>query len=209
MTDSVALWVASEMERRRPTFYERWGKRPLDLAIAVPAALLTAPVVTLAAVLIKLESPGSALFRQVRVGRSLSEFTVFKLRTMREGNTAKGQVLAGDPDTTKVGEVLRRWKIDELPQLYNVVLGSMSLVGPRPLLPTTVDEVDENGRHRFLVRPGLTGLAQTNGNVSLSWPQRWRYDRLYVEGVTFGRDVVILIKTVAVIVTGEHGWVKA
>lgn len=208
-TANIRGWIGSRLSEREQSHYERFVKRPLDLVIAVPAAIVTVPVLALAAVLIKVDSPGPVLFRQARVGRGLTEFTTLKLRTMREGNAAEGQVLADNPDVTRVGRGLRRLKIDELPQLYNVILGDMSLVGPRPFLPQQIQEVDENGRYRFLVRPGLTGLAQTNGNVALSWPQRWRYDRAYVERVTLKQDLAILAKTALVVLVGEQRWKKA
>lgn len=207
-SEQLARWVADAAASRNLTAYEKWIKRPVDLMISLSAATITAPLVATAALLIKLESPGPALFRQIRVGRNLSEFTVLKLRTMRHGNNSTGQVFAGNPDTTRFGAILRRFKIDELPQLYNVIQGDMSLVGPRPFLTEMVPESDENGRYRFLVRPGLTGLAQTNGNVALSWPSRWRYDRDYVENVTIRTDAGIMLKTIAVILTGEQRWVK-
>lgn len=114
------------------------------------------------------------------------------------------EILADHPDVTPVGRLLRRFKVDELPQLFNVIRGDMSLVGPRPCLPETVSEFDCNGEARLAVRPGLTGLAQVNGNVHLSWPERWKYDRYYVENLSIQLDCKILFKTLLVIVFGEQ-----
>ena len=194
----------AEMARvRKPGPYERWGKRVLDLAVALPIAAIAAPVLSIAAVAVKVGSPGPILFRQARVGKGAREFTIYKMRTMVHGNTADGQVLAGNPDVTRVGALLRRLKLDELPQVVNVLAGQMSLVGPRPCLASTAAEADENGRRRFLVTPGLTGLAQVNGNVHLSWPQRWELDRRYVDSVSLRSDLAILGRTISIVLGGE------
>lgn len=206
--DAIKHWVLEAAQTRATSFYEKYGKRAFDLVFATTGVIITAPIVVTAAVAVKCETPGPALFRQTRVGQGASHFTIYKLRTMREGNTSSGEVLPDNPDTTKVGSVLRRLKIDEIPQLYNVVRGDMSLVGPRPLLPSMLTDVDEVGRYRFLVRPGLTGHAQTNGNVSLSWPDRWSYDRRYVEKLSFSFDAKILAKTVLVVLLGEDRFKK-
>lgn len=113
-----------------------------------------------------------------------------------------------DVGVTRAGYWLRRFKIDELPQLWNVLVGDMSLVGPRPAMPQQLDELDEVGRMRLLVRPGLTGLAQVNGNIFLTWPQRWQFDRQYVENVTFITDVGIMLRTALVILLGERRFAK-
>lgn len=200
---STELWVQQEILNRNSSFYEKYGKRIFDVCVAVTAGIAVAPVVATAALAVKIETPGPVLFRQQRVGKGLTTFNIYKLRTMRHGNRSTGEVLPGNPDTTRVGRVLRRLKIDELPQIFNVLRGEMSIVGPRPLLAETLEEVTEDGRHRFLVKPGLTGHAQTNGNITLSWPVRWRYDRIYVDNLSFSFDIRILLKTLSVILFGE------
>jgi lipopolysaccharide/colanic/teichoic acid biosynthesis glycosyltransferase len=131
-------------------------------------------------------------------------FQLYKLRSMTHvPRTPDRQIYEGDAEVTRVGQWIRRFKIDELPQLVNVLLGDMSLVGPRPCLPELRDQFDENGAQRLLVRPGLTGLAQVNGNIFLSWPERWRLDRIYVNDLSFWNDIKILLKTIIVVALGE------
>lgn len=200
---STEQWVQQEMLKRNSSVYEKYGKRVFDVCVAAAAGIAAAPIVATAALAVKMETPGPVLFRQERVGRGLTTFSIYKLRTMRHGNRSTGEVLPGNPDTTRVGRVLRRLKIDELPQIYNVLRGEMSIVGPRPFTADTIEDLTEDGKHRFLVKPGLTGHAQTNGNINLSWPVRWRYDRFYVDNVSFSFDMKILMKTVSVIFFGE------
>lgn len=198
----------SSQKNGTQSWYGRRGKRALDLAVSVPLAIVAAPVVAVSAVLVKVDSPGPAFFTQTRVGRDERTFVVFKLRTM-------GQELAPDVSqhdmsrVTHVGKILRRLKLDELPQLANVVLGDMSLVGPRPCIPETLDEIDDESRARFLVRPGLTGLAQVSGNTTLDWPARWRLDRSYVENLSLKLDAEILARTALVVLFGEQRFRQA
>lgn len=201
--ENWAILAALHAEHDR-NHYEAYYKRLLDLTVAVPVSLVAGPVVALAALLIKMDSPGPVLFKQERIGRNLEAFSILKLRTMRHGNTHTGQVRSTSPDITKVGRLLRRLKIDELPQIFNVLRGDMSLVGPRPCLPATAASVDRNGLHRFLVKPGLTGLAQVKGNAALSWSQRWEYDREYTEYLSLSRDLKILARTLLVLACGEE-----
>jgi lipopolysaccharide/colanic/teichoic acid biosynthesis glycosyltransferase len=113
-----------------------------------------------------------------------------------------------DSDVFLVGKILRRLKIDELPQIINIFLGDMSFVGPRPCLPHTFDEMPDWAKARFLVRPGLTGLAQVNGNIMLSWPERWRYDQAYVHHVTISKDLKIIFKSLLIVILGEEYFMK-
>lgn len=200
---STKLWVQQEMLNRHNSFYEKYGKRAFDICVATAAGIAVAPIVATAALAVKIETPGPVIFTQQRLGRGVSTFNIYKLRTMRHGNRSTGEVLPGNPDTTRVGRVLRRLKIDELPQIYNVLRGEMSIVGPRPFLEDSIEDLTEDGIHRFLIKPGLTGHAQTNGNITLSWPVRWRYDRAYVDNVSFLFDAKILLKTLSVILFGE------
>jgi lipopolysaccharide/colanic/teichoic acid biosynthesis glycosyltransferase len=113
------------------------------------------------------------------------------------------QTTNSDPSVFSVGKVLRRTKIDELPQIFNVLIGDMSLVGPRPGLPSMLEEMPEWAKMRWTVRPGLTGLAQVNGNIELSWEERWQYDIEYIEKVTILNDLMIIVRTVLVVLFGE------
>jgi lipopolysaccharide/colanic/teichoic acid biosynthesis glycosyltransferase len=121
---------------------------------------------------------------------------------------ADHEIFADDPEVTTVGKFLRRFKLDELPQLINVLTGDMSLVGPRPGMPEQLKELDENGIKRLEVYPGLTGLAQINGNIYLVWPERWKYDRHYVEYISFMLDLKIILKTVLIVFQGEKKFIN-
>lgn len=121
---------------------------------------------------------------------------------------ADREILKGDADVTKIGEYLRRFKIDELPQIINVFKGDMTLVGPRPCLPRQLAEFNEDGRKRIEVVPGLTGLSQVNGNIHLSWEERWKYDREYVEKQSFLLDTKIIFKTFLILLNGEDKYIK-
>lgn len=189
--------------------YRSFGKRLLDLAICLPIAVMIAPVLALAAVLIKLDSPGPVFFVQERLGRYGSTFLTYKFRTMTDRKrTALSEVLPGHSEVTRVGHWLRRFKIDELPQLLNVLNGDMSVIGPRPALPDAISTYDANGLRRLLERPGLTGRAQVNGNIYLSWPERWIYDAEYVDQLSFTLDIGIVLKTIAVVLMGEERFLK-
>lgn len=187
------------------SIYRNVAKRLLDLAVTVPILLVASPVLTLAAILVKLDSRGPVFFVQERLGRYGETFQTYKFRSMTDRNrTPNAEILPGHSEVTRVGHWLRRFKIDELPQLLNIVNGDMSLVGPRPALPDHISEYNEDGLTRLLERPGLTGLAQVNGNIYLSWPERWHYDARYVSNLTFLSDVAIVFKTVAVVLLGEE-----
>ena len=186
--------------------YRLIGKRVFDVFVAAPLLLASSPLLLASAVAISITSDGPVLFKQRRVGREGVPFDILKLRTMThtiEERRPTNEVRAGDPEVTPVGNILRRLKIDELPQLWNVLIGDMSLVGPRPALPCQVSAYDETARQRLAVRPGLTGLAQINGNVFLPWEERWKWDTEYVRCVSFALDLRILSRTLAVIVLGE------
>ena len=193
------------------TFQPRWsayrllGKRLFDLAVILPIFLAISPVLLLAAVLIKLDSRGPVFFNQERLGRYGETFLTYKFRTMtHRKREATDEILPGHSEVTRIGHWLRRFKIDEMPQLLNIVNGDMSLVGPRPALPDHISEYNEAGLRRLLERPGLTGLSQVSGNIYLSWPDRWFYDSQYVDRISFLKDVAIIIKTVAVVLLGEE-----
>lgn len=184
----------------------RCCKRPFDVLGGVVALVVLSPLLLLVAMLIKLTSPGPVFFRQDRAGFNGAVFRPFKFRTMRGSRTpdAKELVPLNHPDVTRLGRFLRRFKIDELPQLLNVVRGEMSLVGPRPTLPDQAAAYDEFRRQRLSVRPGLTGLAQVNGNAAMSWDERILYDIAYVRRCSFLLDVAILLRTVLVVLMGEE-----
>jgi lipopolysaccharide/colanic/teichoic acid biosynthesis glycosyltransferase len=182
-------------------------KRLLDIAVAGLALIPVAPVLGLAMVAIRLESPGHPLYRQRRTGWNGHEFEVIKLRTMVSGAENIGAKLAvdeGDTRITRVGAFLRRTSIDELPNLLNILRGEMSLVGPRPTLPVQVAQYTERQRRRLEARPGLTGWAQVDGRASLPWPERIELDIWYLENATLRLDLRILVLSARMAITG-HG----
>jgi lipopolysaccharide/colanic/teichoic acid biosynthesis glycosyltransferase len=182
-------------------------KRALDLVLAGAAMVPAAPLMALAAVAIRLESPGHPIYRQRRVGLRGHEFDVVKLRTMVTGAEQIGAGLAvdeGDTRITRVGAILRRTSLDELPNLLNILRGEMSIVGPRPTLKVQVDQYTDRQRRRLEARPGLTGWAQVNGRASLPWPERIELDIWYLEHATLRLDLRIIALSARMAITG-HG----
>jgi lipopolysaccharide/colanic/teichoic acid biosynthesis glycosyltransferase len=177
-------------------------KRAIDVLGAAAGLALAAPLLALAACAIKLEDRGPVLFRQMRLGRGARQFEILKLRTMTvdaERVRADGVVEAGDPRITRIGGLLRRTAVDELPQLWHVLRGDMSLVGPRPVPPPHLERYDERQRRRLDVRPGLTGWAQIHGRAALPWPERLELDVWYVEHRSLALDARILARTAGVL----------
>ena len=182
------------------------ASRALDLLIGGLGTILTAPLVALAALAIRLESPGHPIYRQRRVGRDGRPFDIYKLRTMVRGAEFTGAGLAiqeGDDRITRVGAVLRRVSLDELPNLWNVVRGEMAIVGPRPTVQVQVDQYTERQRGRLKVKPGITGWAQINGRASLPWSERIELDLWYVEHRSLALDLRILARTARLVLRGE------
>ena len=184
-----------------------------DRCAAAAALIMLAPVMTVVAAAIWLHDRGPALFTQLRVGKDGHEFRIYKFRTMVvDAEQRKEELLADndsdgvlfklrkDPRVTSVGAHLRRWSLDELPQLFNIFLGHMSLVGPRPALPDEADKYAAHVRRRLVVKPGLTGLWQVSGRSDLSWEESVRLDLRYVENWSFALDLQILWKTISVLV---------
>jgi lipopolysaccharide/colanic/teichoic acid biosynthesis glycosyltransferase len=188
--------------------------RAADVAVAGAGLVLTSPLLGLAALAIKLEDGGPILYRQTRVGKDGADFDVLKLRTMvvgAEGMGAGYAVDRGDRRITRVGRILRRTSIDELPQLWNILRGDMSVIGPRPTLRYQVQQYDEHQRHRLDIRPGLTGWAQVHGRASLPWAERIELDVWYVENRSPTRDLEILLRTPLALFRGTYrgatgGW---
>jgi lipopolysaccharide/colanic/teichoic acid biosynthesis glycosyltransferase len=180
--------------------------RILDVAIGGVGAVLTAPLVAALAVAIRLESPGHPIYAQTRVGKDGELFSIYKLRTMVRGAEFTGAGLAiqeGDVRITRVGNFLRRYSLDELPNLWNVLRGEMSIVGPRPTIAVQVEQYTERQRGRLAVKPGITGWAQVNGRASLPWPERIELDLWYVEHRSPALDLRILARTVRMVLGGE------
>ena len=183
------------------------ASRALDLLVASLVLALGAPLLALAAILIKLESRGPVFYRQRRVGRDGTPFDLWKLRTMVPGAESMGAgiyVVEGDPRITRTGRLLRRFSLDELPNLINVLRGEMAIVGPRPTVQEQVDRYTDRQRRRLEVKPGITGWAQVNGRTSLPWPERIELDVWYVEHRSLRLDLRILARTIRMLATG-HG----
>jgi lipopolysaccharide/colanic/teichoic acid biosynthesis glycosyltransferase len=186
------------------------SQRLLDIVLALAGSILTAPLVALFGLAIRLESSGHPIYRQTRVGKDGREFQIYKLRTMVRGAEFTGAGLAiqeGDDRITRVGNLLRRYSLDELPNLWNVLRGEMSIVGPRPTIPVQVAQYTERQRGRLAVKPGITGWAQINGRASLPWSERIELDLWYVEHRSLALDLRILARTAALVLSG-HGLYK-
>jgi lipopolysaccharide/colanic/teichoic acid biosynthesis glycosyltransferase len=185
-------------------------RRVFDVLVAGTVLLLTAPLLAAAMLAIRLESPGHPIYRQRRIGRDGAPFDVLKLRTMVSGAERMGAGLAvddGDTRITRVGALLRRTSIDELPNLVNVLRGEMSIIGPRPTVPVQVAQYTERQRGRLALKPGITGWAQVNGRATLPWPERIELDLWYAEHRSLALDLRILGLTARMLVTG-HGLYK-
>lgn len=187
------------------SFYARWGKRTFDLALAIPALVVLSPLLLLCALAVKLDSPGPILYRQERIGRGKRPFQLLKFRSMVVGAESTGagvRVEAKDRRVTRAGRVLRRLSLDELPQLFNVLAGDMSLVGPRPTLRYQVELYTDRESRRLRVKPGVTGWAQVHGRNSIDWAERIRYDLQYVDGISLRLDLLILFRTLPAVFAG-------
>jgi lipopolysaccharide/colanic/teichoic acid biosynthesis glycosyltransferase len=181
--------------------------RVLDVVLGAVLLVVASPLLALAALAIRLESGGPVFYRQLRVGKDGEQFELWKLRTMVRGAEAMGAgiyVLEGDTRITRVGRLLRRFSLDELPNLVNVLRGEMAVVGPRPTVQEQVDRYTDRQRRRLEVRPGITGWAQINGRTSLPWPERIELDVWYVEHRSLRLDLRILARTARMLATG-HG----
>ena len=188
--------------RTTMTDASRKAKRALDVVIAGLAAAIAGPFMLLIALAIRLEDRGPALLRQSRVGMDGEDFDLLKFRTMIADAHTVGSgwlVAERDPRITRVGRVLRKWSLDELPQMFNVLRGEMSIVGPRPTLRYQVDQYTPFQRRRLEAKPGITGWAQIRGRNSLRWPERIELDVWYVEHQSLRLDLLILMRTVPMI----------
>ncbi len=193
--------------------------RLLDITVAAVALVVCSPLLLVAAVTIRLESSGGVIYRHERVGRYGVAFELWKLRTMVSGAESMGAGLyiePGDARITRVGARLRRFSLDELPNLVNVLRGEMSIVGPRPTVAVQVDRYTPRQRRRLEVKPGITGWAQVNGRASISWPDRIELDVWYVDHRSLWLDLKILVRTARLLVSGqglysselEQGWAE-
>ena len=197
----------TEKQRKRgksapQRFYNRVVKRLMDIVISALGLIVLSPVMLVSAILIRLTSPGPAIFQQTRIGRDAREYTIYKFRTMRVGSEHTGSGVYSDdsdPRMTGIGKILRKTSVDELPQLINILKGDMSLIGPRPPLtshPWPIEEYTDEQLRMFEVRPGITGWAQIHGRKDVEWHKRIRMNVWYVDHVSFLLDLKIFFTTI-------------
>lgn len=178
------------------TFYQRYGKRVIDLCLSLVLLILFWWVLAIVAILVRVILGSPVLFRQPRPGRDEKVFNLYKFRTMTDERDADGNLLPDEQRLTKFGSVLRSTSLDELPEVFNIVRGDMSIIGPRPLLVKYLPRYSAEQRRRHEARPGLTGLAQVNGRNSISWDEKFLYDVEYVDNVSLGLDASIFLRTI-------------
>ena len=200
---------SNRSKRWTTNWYRRFGKRFSDVLCSGSALVVLAVPLAVVSALVRLDSPGPVFFTQERVGRGGRRFLLYKFRTMtnRKREVAH-EIRTGDPEVTRIGAALRRYKVDELPQILNVFLGDMSMIGPRPTIAEHLPGFTEVAWRRVDERPGISGLAQIRGGIALTWPERWEYDAIYVEDVSLLGDLRILLQTLPVVLRGEEHYLE-
>lgn len=192
-------------------FWYEFIKRMMDIVLALIGLIVAIPLMVVIGIAIKLESKGPVFYCQERVGKDGKVYTLYKLRSMYENAEENGAQWAekDDPRVTKVGRIIRKTRIDELPQLFNILKGDMSIVGPRPERPVFIFEFNEQIPefvNRLQVKPGLTGWAQVNGGYELTPKEKLEYDLYYIENRSVWMDIKIILKTIKVVLTGKGAW---
>jgi lipopolysaccharide/colanic/teichoic acid biosynthesis glycosyltransferase len=183
--------------------YQRYLKRPMDFILSLIALIILSPVFLVVALLVRINLGSPVIFKQQRPGLNEKIFTMYKFRTMTDERDENGELLPDAVRLTKFGKFLRSTSLDELPELFNILKGDMSIVGPRPLLVQYLPLYNEHQRRRHEVRPGLTGLAQVNGRNAISWEEKFDLDVEYVDNVTFINDWKIIFSTLKEVVLRE------
>ena len=181
---------------RKKTFYQLFGKRILDILLSGIALIVLSPIILIVGILVRIKLGSPIIFKQERPGKSEKIFSMYKFRTMTDERDHNGEYLPDEIRLTKFGKILRATSLDELPELWNILKGDMSIVGPRPLLVEYLPLYSEKQRKRHNVRPGLTGLAQVNGRNAISWQEKFEYDYLYIEDYSFTKDINIIWHTI-------------
>lgn len=184
----------------KASFYEKYIKRLLDIGLSGGALIVLSPVLLVTAVLVRTKLGSPVLFCQERPGKDEKIFKLYKFRSMTDRRDEQGNLLPDEVRLTRFGRLLRSTSLDELPELWNILKGDMSIVGPRPLLVEYLPYYTQEERHRHDVRPGLTGLAQVNGRNNLTWEQKFAYDLEYVAELSFAKDVRIICQTVGKVI---------
>jgi len=185
-------------ESHKRGIYQNYFKRPLDFSLSLLALIFLSPVMILTALLVRIKLGSPVIFRQERPGLNEKIFTLYKFRTMTDERDENRKLLPDSKRLTRFGRFLRSASIDELPELFNILKGDMSIIGPRPLAVSYLLYYTEQERKRHSVRPGLSGLAQVNGRNIISWEERFAFDLQYVEKITFKRDLSIILKTIKI-----------
>lgn len=176
--------------------YRKYIKRPMDIILSFIAIIVLLPVLLVVAILVRIKLGSPVIFKQKRPGLNEKIFTLYKFRTMTDKKDENGELLPDSERLTRFGRMLRSTSLDELPELFNILKGDMSIVGPRPLAVVYLPYYNNNEKHRHDVRPGLSGLAQINGRNTLSWEERFAYDLKYVNNITFINDIKIISQTI-------------
>lgn len=185
------------------SIYSNYIKRGIDVVLVIVALIVLSPVLIIVAILVKKKLGSPVIFRQERPGKDGKIFSMYKFRSMTNECDENGQLLSDEIRLTEFGKKLRSTSLDELPELFNILKGDMSFIGPRPLLVKYLPLYNERQKHRHDVRPGITGYAQVNGRNSISWEEKFEKDVWYVEHISFWTDIKILCKTVAVVLARE------
>ncbi len=180
--------------------YEKFFKRPLDIVFSCLALVILSPVLLITYILVVIFLGFPAIFKQERPGKNEKIFKLYKFRSMTNAKDKKGKLLPDEKRLTKFGKFLRSTSLDELPELFNILKGDMSFIGPRPLLVAYLKRYSKQQRRRHEVRPGLTGLAQATGRNSLTWDKKFKLDVEYVDNLTFKQDFGIILKTIGMVV---------
>ncbi len=187
----------------RSSYYQKYWKRFIDFVISFSALLVLSPIFLIVALLVRLMIGSPVIFKQARPGKDEKIFVMYKFRSMKEMYDQNGSSLPDGDRLTTFGKILRATSMDELPELWNILIGDMSLVGPRPLLVDYLPLYSAEQRKRHQVKPGLTGLAQVNGRNAITWSEKFKYDCLYVDTCTFKKDLLIIGKTVKKVIFHE------
>ena len=183
--------------------YQKCIKRALDFVFALLACIILSPIMLIVAILVRVKLGSPILFKQQRPGKNEKIFNMYKFRTMTDERDDNGELCSDEIRLTEFGKKLRRTSLDELPELFNILLGDMSIVGPRPLLVKYLPLYNDEQRKRHDVRPGVTGLAQVNGRNSISWEEKFKWDIEYVKNISFIADLRIILKTFSVVLKKE------
>src|SRR5690554_4747258 len=189
--------------KRKRTIYELLFKRPMDFILSLLGIIILSPVIIVVAILVKVKLGGPIIFSQERPGRYGKPFKMYKFRSMTNEKDKDGNLLPDEDRLTKFGKKLRSTSLDELPGLFNILKGNMSIVGPRPHLIKDMWFMTEEENNRHLVRPGLTGLAQVKGRNSINWEEKFDYDLKYIQKISFFKDILIMLQTFAIVFKKE------